>query len=200
MRRYIVGRVAQMLPVILLIVIANFVLIHVAPGDPVQIMAGDMAGKEYVAATRAKYGLDQPLPKQLVTYLRKVFTGDLGYSYDYNQPVLDVILRHLPATLLLVLTAQFLGIALGIVLGVLAARRQGSPLDNILTMAASILYSVPVFWLGLIAIIAFGVRLHWLPTSGMNTVMGPTSGWAFVLDLLRHLLLPASTLMLVWVF
>ncbi|MDB4897573.1 MAG: transporter permease, partial [Firmicutes bacterium] len=79
-------------------------------------------------------------------------------------------------------------------------RRQGSPLDNILTMTASLLYSVPVFWLGLIAIIAFGVKLHWLPTSGMNTVMGPTSGWAFVLDLVRHLLLPASTLMLVWVF
>lgn len=199
LRRYVIGRIIQIIPVVLLVVIFNFVLIRVAPGDPIQIMAGELASEEFIEATRAKYGLDLPIHQQLWIYLQQVFSGDFGHSYDYNQPVLTIILNHLPATLLLVLTGQLLGIFAGILLGVVAAQRYGSPFDSLLTMLNSLLYSVPVFWLGLIAILLFGVKLRWLPTSGMNTVMGPTEGWPWVVDVAKHLAMPAFSLSLVWV-
>lgn len=199
LRRYVLGRFLQMVPTVLLIVVFNFFLIHLAPGDPVQIMAGDFATQEFIDATRAKYGLDDPLYVQLLRYLAAVFTGDLGHSYDHNRPVLDLILDRLPATLTLVLSAQIIGVTLGITLGVAAAQRHGSLLDTGTTMLAAVLYSVPVFWAGLMGILIFGVNLRWLPTSGMSTLMGPTSGLPYVIDVARHLVMPAATLVAVWI-
>ncbi|MEQ9815469.1 MAG: ABC transporter permease [Azospirillaceae bacterium] len=199
MKRYITVRLLQVVPTILFIIVFNFVLIRIAPGDPAQIMAGDFATQELVEQTRARYGLDQPIPVQLFAYLGSVLSGDLGYSYDYNRPVLDVILERLPATLILVLTAQILGILLGMALGVFAARRPGSVGDFALVTTTSILYSVPVFWLGLVAILLFGVEWGLLPTSSMRSIMGPTEGWPLIADVLTHLILPAGTLMLAWI-
>lgn len=199
MKRYIALRLLQVVPTILFIIIFNFVLIRIAPGDPAQIMAGDFATAELVEQTRARYGLDQPIPDQLINYLGSVLTGDLGYSYDYNRPVLDVIIERLPATLILVLTAQILGIILGMTLGVIAAQRPGSVGDFALVTTTSVLYSVPVFWLGLIAILLFGVNWGLLPTSGMRSIMGPTEGWPLFVDIVTHLVLPAGTLMLAWI-
>lgn len=196
MGNYVGLRLLQIIPTILLIIVFNFVLIRIAPGDPAEIMAGDFATPEVVETIRVKYGLDQPVHVQLVQYLGSVLTGDLGFSYDYGRPVLDVILERLPATLLLIGTAQILGIVLGIGLGVFAARRANSPADLGLTALTSFLYSVPVFWLGFIFILFFGIRWGILPTSNMRTIMGPSEGWGLIADVSRHLVLPALTLTL----
>ena len=197
MQRYLATRLLQTIPTVLLIVVFNFLLIRIAPGDPAEIMAGDFATPEVVETIRGRYGLDQPMIVQLWTYLKSVVSGDLGFSYDYGRPVLDVILARLPATLLLVLTAQVLGIVLGIILGMLAARRHSSILDFALTAVMSFLYSIPVFWLGLVAILLFGIHWHILPTSNMRTIMGPSSGLPALWDVVKHLILPSATLMLV---
>jgi len=196
MGRYILLRLFQIIPTILLIIVFNFVLVRIAPGDPAEIMAGDFATPEVVETIRVKYGLDQPIFTQLVAYLKAVLTGDLGYSFDYNRPVLDVILERIPATLLLVLTAQFVGIALGIGLGTIAARRPGGTFDIGLTATTSLLYSVPVFWLGFVLILFFGIQWKLLPTSNMRTIMGPDSGLPLILDVSSHIVLPAATLAL----
>jgi peptide/nickel transport system permease protein len=196
MRRYLSIRLLQIIPTVLLIIIFNFVLIRIAPGDPAQIMAGDFATQDVIEQTRRHYGLDQPIIVQLSIYLRSVLSGDLGFSYDYQRPVLDVILDRLPATLTLVLTAQVLGIMLGIILGVVAARRAGSVFDFGLTAVTSLLYSVPVFWLGLIGILLFGIKWKVLPTSNMRSIMGPAEGFPMIMDIGHHLILPAGTLML----
>lgn len=198
-RRYILGRFLQMVPVVFLILVLNFTLIRLAPGDPALIMAGEWATTETVEAIRTKYALDQPLGTQLVAYLKQTVSGDLGYSYDWNQPVFDLIMSRIPATLLLVFTSQGLGISLGIFLGVVSARYVGSRLDAALTLGAAVAYSLPVFWLGLMLIIVFGIWLKWFPTSGMQSVAGVQEGLPAVLDTLRHLVLPAVSLMLVWV-
>jgi len=162
-------------------------------------MAGEWASQQQVDAIRAKYALDQPIMVQLGEYLKQTLRGDLGYSYDWGRPVIDLILSRIPATLLLVLSSQALGICLGIVLGVISARRVGSRIDAALTLGASVAYSLPVFWLGLMMIVVFGIWLKWLPTGGMVSITGPRSGIPHILDILRHLALPAVSLMLVWV-
>ncbi|HBY93956.1 MAG: ABC transporter permease [Ardenticatenaceae bacterium] len=198
-RTYVAGRVLQMIPVILLILVLNFFLIHLAPGDPALIMAGEWATDETVDAIREKYALDQPLMTQLGHYLLQTLKGDLGYSYDWDRPVIDLILTRIPATLLLVLTSQGLGITLGIVLGVIAARYAGTGIDAALTLSAAVLYSLPVFWLGLMMIVVFGIWLKWFPTSGMMSITGVRGGLPHIVDILHHLILPAISLMLVWV-
>ena len=198
-RGYVIGRLLQMIPVILLILVLNFILIRLAPGDPALIMAGEWATDEYIAAVREKYALDQPILVQLGKYLKQTLTGDLGYSYDWHQPVLDLILSRLPATLLLVLSSQVLGIFLGIILGVFSARHVGSGLDATLTLSAAVAFSLPVFWLGLMLIFVFGIWLKWLPSGGMISIVGPRTGLPHVLDILHHLILPAVSLAVVWV-
>lgn len=194
MGRYLVRRVAQIAPVILALVIFNFVLVHIAPGDPATALAGDSAPLEYVEKLRTSYGLDQPLYTQLFIYLQKLVQGDLGYSFAYRKPVLDVLVSRINPTLLLVGVSQLLAIPLGIVLGAAAARRRNGWFDNILSASMLALYSVPVFWLGLVFILFFAVHAQWLPSSGMmNFSYGrPPDPW----DIARHLVLPLSVLVL----
>lgn len=198
MIRYTLVRLAQMIPTILMIAVFNFVLIHMTPGDPAEMLAGDFATPEVIERARAEMGLDKPLLSQLAIYMSNIVRGDLGYSYGYNRPVLSVILSFLPATLILLLTAQILGIVIGILLGLWAARRYDTWPDSLVTSLLSLVYSLPVFWIGLIAILVFGVQLRVLPTSGM-TSFGVDGTLAQILDVLRHLILPAGTLMLVWI-
>jgi len=194
MGRYLVRRIAQIAPVILALVIFNFVLVHIAPGDPATALAGDSAPLEYVEKLLASYGLDQPLYTQLFIYLQKLAQGDLGYSFAYRKPVLEVLVSRINPTLLLVGVSQLLAIPLGIALGAVAARRRNGWFDNILSASMLALYSVPVFWLGLVFILFFAVHAQWLPSSGMMsfTYGRPPDPW----DIARHLILPLSVLVL----
>lgn len=196
--RIVRRRLLQMIPVILGIVVFNFLLLHMAPGDAVDVIAGEAgAGDlEYVAQLRAQYGLDQPLPAQLAKYLWNVVQLDLGHSVRHNMPVLDLILDRLPATLLLMLGAMAMSILFGVTLGVVAAWRVRSPADTLISIFALLSYATPTFWIGLMFILLFSVTLGWLPTSGMRTIGVSQSGLAAAVDVGRHLLLPAVTLAL----
>ena len=196
--RVVAIRLAQMVPVALVVVVLNFTLIHLAPGDISNLLAGDDPDPAYRASVRASYGLDQPFVVQIWRYMRQVLAGDLGRSFHSHQPVLQEVLQRLPATLLLVGTSLLLAVTIGTAIGTWIARRAGGPLDQIVSTISVSLFSVPVFWLGLMLILVFAVWHRWLPTSGMQTPGGPREGWPMMLDVARHLVLPAASLAVVW--
>lgn len=187
--------------VILFVIAINFALIRAAPGDPAAVLAGEAGAvdAEFVERIRKDYGLDQPLPVQLATYIKQLATFNLGDSYRENRPVKEIIFEKLPATLLLTLSAFVFSIAIGISLGVAAARRAGSALDALITAGSLVFFAMPLFWLGLLAIVLFSVKLGWLPPYGMSTVGAGLEGWRALLDVGKHLLMPAVTLGLFYV-
>lgn len=187
--------------VILFVIAINFALIRSAPGDPATILAGEAGAVDagFVERVRKDYGLDQPLPVQFATYVKQLVSFDFGQSYRENRPVKDIILEKLPATLLLTLSAFVFSILLGISLGVAAARRTGSVLDTLITAGSLVFFAMPLFWFGLLAIVVFSLKLGWLPAYGMSTVGADLQGWAALLDVGKHLLMPAVTLGLFYV-
>jgi peptide/nickel transport system permease protein len=198
-RRYLLLRLAQFLPVVLAVVVLNFTLIHLAPGDISTLLAGEAADPAYIAQVRSEYGLDQPFAVQLVRYVGHVFRLDLGVSYRTHAPVLTDILPHVVPTLLLVGCSLLLSLVFGTWVGTMIARRPGSWIDSVVSTASISLFSVPVFWLGLMLVLLFAVQNRWLPSSGMHTVGGPREGLPMVLDTLAHLVLPVLTLSAVWI-
>lgn len=187
--------------VILFVIAINFTLIRAAPGDPATILAGEAGAVDagFVERVRKDYGLDQPLPVQLLTYMKQLLSFDFGNSYRENRPVKEIILEKLPATLLLTLSAFVFSIAVGIGLGIAAARRAGSVLDALITAGSLVFFAMPLFWFGLLAIVLFSVKLGWLPPYGMSTVGADLEGWRAWVDTGRHLLMPAVTLGLFYV-
>lgn len=196
----IVSRLAKALGVIFAVVVVNFFLIRLAPGDPASIMAGEAGASDpqYVARLREQFGLDQPLLVQLWSYIKGILHFDWGFSYRMKLPVLDLILDRLPATLLLMSAAFVFSIVFGILLGVLSAKTrytgQRRWLDSLIVSAALVLYATPLFWLSLLAIILFSVVLGWLPAFGMQSVGVELTGWAHIKDVALHLVLPTVSL------
>jgi len=183
------------IPVLLGIIIVNFLLIHIAPGDPVAIFLGSMGtSQEYVQAVRERLGLDKPLHIQLLIYIKNVLKGDLGFSYVNQEPVLKLIIERIPATLLLMGTALILSSILGVILGVISSKKPYSIIDNINTLIALIGYSIPVFWFGQILLIFLSLRLNLFPSQGMSSLRVVHSGLRYYLDLAHHLALPALAL------
>lgn len=191
---YVARRVLQAIPLIFVIIIINFFLIHSAPGDPLLVLTGHMeTTEEYLQQLRLEFGLDRPLIEQLGLYMWNTLQLDLGYSLRYRQDVTTLIFSRLPPTLLLMGTALVLSSVIGIVLGVIAARRPYSVSDNAVTFVALAGYSMPVFWLGQLLLLAFAVHLMWFPVQGMYSLRAPSEGFGRLLDLLHHLALPALT-------
>ena len=181
---------------LLLVLILNFFLIHMAPGDVVDTIAGAMGGADeaVMAEIRAAYGLDRPLLEQLGAYLAKVVQFDLGHSFFFNRPVTELILDRLPATLLLVVSAQLLAIVFGTFLGVMAARNPNGLFSHLLTLFSLLFYAAPVFWTGLLFLIVFTSVVPWFPVAGMRDVTLEGGFFAHTLDVLHHLVLPMVTL------
>ncbi|MEM7496848.1 MAG: ABC transporter permease [Pseudomonadota bacterium] len=181
---------------LLLIVTLNFILINAAPGDPAAVMAGEAgaADEKFIADLRAKFGLDQPFHIRLWTYVSNVVQLDLGYSYRRDAPVLDLIMERLPATLLLTMTAFFVSLGIGVLLGAIAAARVGRWADSLVTTLALLFYATPLFWVALMAVLLFSVQLEWLPGFGFETVGAGYTGLERALDIGTHLILPALTL------
>ena len=184
------------LALLLAVLILNFTLIHIAPGDVADTIAGDMGGAdaEVMAQIRRDYGLDLPFHEQLFAYVARLARGDLGYSFFFNQPVTELLLERLPATLLLVLSAQVLAIMLGTVLGVIAARRPNGLLSHGVTIFALLGFSAPVFWTGIMLIILFCSIFPIFPVAGMVDVTVEGGWFVKTLDVLYHLFLPMVTL------
>jgi peptide/nickel transport system permease protein len=210
MGRYIARRLLNLIPVILGITLLVFAFLHFIPGDPAQVLAGQRATPQAIAAIREQLGLNKPLPVQYILFLGNLLRFNLGYSIISGASVIQEITTRWPATFELSVAAMLIALILGIPTGVLAAVRKNSPIDN-LTMSASLLgVSMPVFWLGLLLIYLFAVNLQWLP-SGLRLsqeaalTFKPITGF-YVLDallelnpkvlkdVLDHLLLPALTL------
>lgn len=183
------------IPLLLAVVVVNFTVIHLAPGDPIQALIGDYpAPPEYVEKMRHELGLDKPVPQQLATYLEKVVQGDLGYSFANSRSVSSLIIERVKNTLLLVGTALVLASMLGIVLGVSAARSRGSLLDRALSLFSMMGFSIPVFWLAQILIVAFAVHFRWLPSNGIESTRDEFVGWDHVVDVAKHMVLPVIAL------
>lgn len=197
MWRYVVWRLAQVPPLVLAIAALLFAIIHLAPGDPVQALVGDFpAPEEYVRKVREDFGLDRPLIVQFGRYLGALARGDLGFSFVYRKPVLELIVERASATALLTLTALAFASTCGVALGVVAARRPFSVVDGLVSGGSVVGFSVPVFWLGQLLILLFAVVLGWLPAQGMTSVREQYEGWARAQDVAAHLLLPAFALSL----
>jgi len=194
MTRYLVRRLLQTIPLLFAVIGLTFVLIHVAPGDPVHILGGDGGDAAYYASMSAKFGLDRPLPEQLLIYFGSALHGDFGYSYVQRRPVFDVIADRIPATALLMLSALFLSTVLGVLLGTISARRLNRPPDHVITIATLVGGATPAFWLGQVLVLVFASGLGWLPVQGMTSARGVAPGMDAVIDLLRHLVLPVTTL------
>ncbi|WP_235034891.1 ABC transporter permease [Roseomonas sp. 18066] len=189
-------RLLQVVPVLFGIATLNFLILQLAPGDVVDVLAGEAgaATPETMAELRRSFGLDQPVWLQYLRYLGQLASLDLGHSYRLNLPVRELILTRLPPTLLLMVSALLLAILLGSLAGILSARRVGGWLDTVVSGVTLLSYAVPTFWLGLMAIVLFSARLGWLPSGGMLTIGAGHSGWALLRDIAAHLVLPAVTL------
>ena len=184
--------------VILLIavLVLNFSMMHLAPGDVADTISQSMGGadQELLDQIRADYGLDQPFIVQLGRYIGGVLQFDLGYSFFYNQPVTELILQRLPATLLLVITAQVLALLIGVVMGVICARKPNGILSHFVTFLALFGYAAPVFWTGILLLIAFSLKIQLFPVAGMRDVTIEGGFWVHFVDLVKHMVLPVVTL------
>lgn len=198
MGRYLRKRLLTGILVILVSLSLNFALIHLAPGNPISLLAGkDNPSPEMIAALTEKYGLNDPVPIQFVNYIKTLLKGDLGYSILNDQPVSKLIHEKVGPTLLLALTGVILAVIIGTLIGIYAARRKGSKFDTIMSGLSYIFDSTPGFWLGLMLILIFASGLGWLPTAGMVDLRAGSTGFAHFLDVLKHLVLPLSTVVLI---
>ena len=199
MGRYIIRRSLQAIPLLLLLSIFMFLLIHALPGGPDQVIFNphlDAAGR---AALRARFGLDQPLPVQYLVWLRNCLVGDFGYSFATNQAVSTVIGQRFPATLQLFAISLLVALVLAIFLGVISAIRQNSPLDYTVTTISYFGLAMPAFLLGLFLQDIFAVQLHWLPVSGTTTLGYTYDPFNAFIDHLLHLVLPVTALSVLFV-
>ncbi len=196
--RYVMRRLLQAVPVVLGVVVLNFLLLQLAPGDAATVLAGEAGGApfEYIQQLRQRFGLDQPVLVQLGLYVKNILALDLGYSFRNQSPVLPLILARLWPTLLLMGTTLILSVAGGVLLGLLAAIWVRTWKDHVISFAAIIAYAMPLFWIGLMLILVFSIKLDWLPTSGMEDAAAFYEGWERVVDISKHLVLPSVTLSL----
>ncbi|MDH5355911.1 MAG: ABC transporter permease, partial [Gammaproteobacteria bacterium] len=193
MRRYILARLLAVIPVLAGLTIIVFLIMTFIPGDPATAILGSYASPENVAKINKELGLDKPVVQQYFIWLSNILSGDFGRSYSLNRPVLDEVLERFSATLILAGASLLLCTVWGILIGIWTAARQYGWTDKILTFIVLIGISIPSFWLGLLLILLFAVELRWLPASGMFAIYGGGD----LLDLGRHLLLPALTLSIV---
>jgi peptide/nickel transport system permease protein len=199
MGRYVIRRILQAIPLLLLVSIFMFTLIHLMPGGPEQVIFNPRLSAAARAEMRIRFGLDDPVPIQYLKWLRNSLTGDFGFSFATNQPVTSILAQRFPATLELFGTALLFALCIAVVLGVIAGVKQGTLTDYVLTTVSYFGISMPIFLFALFAQYIFGVALHWLPTSGMQTVGYTLAPFDAFIDGLQHLILPMLVLSIVFI-
>lgn len=193
--RYVARRLSQAVLVMLLVVIGSFILVKLAPGDFVDTLAGtsEMTA-EQMAALRARYGLDQPVPVQLFYYMLRLATLDFGFSPLNNAPVIEVIARRWPVTAILVVASVSISMCVGTLLGVVAARHAGRPVDLGLSVLMLVFYATPSFIIAMILIFVFSVKWNILPIAGFATIGSGYAGLRYAADVAWHLTMPVAAL------
>jgi peptide/nickel transport system permease protein len=194
MLRFAIGRIVQAIPLMAVVVLLVFFLLQLIPGDPVQAMVGQYpVPPEFRAAIESHYHLNDPLPVRLLQYFTNLLHGDIGYSFQMQRPVLDLVLERAPRTLLLAGAGFAIGIPIGVAIGTISATTTHRSVDRFWTTATLIAYAIPGFWLGQILVIVFAMHFGWLPTQGMAPLISRSSGFAWFLERARYLALPAIT-------
>ncbi len=193
MSGYVVRRLLQAAVLSVSVLVLTFLLIRLAPGDPIAVLAGERSTAEYQAQLRQDLGLDRPLPVQLWRYIGSVAHGNLGFSFSLQQSVGSLIVQRAPATLLLMGVSLGLSAILGVWIGIRTATRRHTLDSHVLTVGSLVGYSVPSFWLAEILILVFAVRFQWFPLVGMTSLAGYT-GLRQLIDVAWHLVLPTATL------
>jgi len=198
---FITRRIAKGLLVVLIATVANFALIHLAPGDPAMVLAGEAGASDpqFIEQLHREFGLDRPFAQQLLIYVEQVASGNLGYSYRQQTGVAELILDRLPATLALTASGYLLALILGLSFGYVAATTRLRPVGEAITVIATLLYATPIFLTGLAGVLVFSVWLGWLPAFGSTSVGADLGGVEYAADYARHLLLPTLTLGLFYV-
>jgi len=193
---YPVRRLLQAVPLVAVIAVMNFFWLRLAPGDLADVMAGEAgaATPEYLAALRHQFGTDQPLGLQFLAYLERIVHLDLGWSFRYNESVLQLIAGRLPATALLMISALVIALVLGCLAGTIAAVSRHRWVDVAVSILATLGFATPLFWLGLMLMVLFSAHLHWLPAGGILTPGVAATGWAMLRDLAAHMVLPVFCL------
>lgn len=203
---YVVKRALQAIPLLIGIATILFVVMHIAPGDPIEMYlqrhretfaTGRAFDPNLEQAIRHKYGLDRPIPVQYVIWLRQLAHGDFGESFQYHKPVSALIAERLPYTLQLTVLSLLLGALVGIAIGIISAVRQYSVVDKTVTLSSLVVYSIPEFWLAVMLILLFGVTLRWFPlsqTRSLEYLLLSTP--AKIADRVWHLVLPVAVLSL----
>ena len=189
MKRYIIKRIVQMIPVLILVSIFSFMIIHFAPGDPLNMYIRPDMTQQEINELRVDLGLDGTIVEQYFAWSKNVCKGNFGNSLINHQPVASQIFSKLPATILLMGTSFVLSVLVAIPLGLWSGMKKNKMTDQVISILAYIGISIPAFWLGLMLIIVFALNLHWLPSNGMRTV-----GVKSVFDVAKHLILPGIVL------
>ena len=200
MKTAIIQRILLGFFLLIAVIVLNFLLLQLAPGDVVDAMLAEGGGGDPVLAAklRAAYGLDQPVYIQLFKYLGQVLTGDLGYSFYYDDSVSALILGHLPTTLMLTLSALVVAVGVGTLFGVYAAIKPRGIFSNFVTVFSLLGYATPVFWLGMIILLVFALYLPLFPAFGIRSIPEPEHLFDRILDLINHLVLPVFTLAILY--
>jgi len=195
LKKYVARRLLQAIPLVFIIMALNFLIMQMAPGDPVDFLVSGLEGasKEFIDMVKAKYGFDRPIHEQFIRYMSNILRGDFGYSFYFHQPVVKILIPRLRNTLLLT-TASLLIELSGIIFGVIASKKVYSLTDNLITVSSLVTFNMPYFWLAMMLILFFGLRLRWFPVTGMFDI--GTVGFNKTISILRHLVLPAACLSL----
>lgn len=194
MLRYALIRILQAIPMVIAVIVLVFVMLQFTPGDPVQAIVGQYpVPPDFRAEIVRLYHLNDPLPVRLWHYFVNLAHGDLGYSFQQQDSVMNLILQRAPRTLLLAAAAFIIGVPIGISIGLLSATTRNRQVDRFWTTVTLVGYAVPGFWLGQLLVILFAMHLGWFPTQGMGPVFSRATGVAFVLERARYLALPAVT-------
>ena len=192
--RFTIRRLLLAIPTTLAVVVLSFVLIHLAPGDPITAIAGDGGDAAYYAETRARFGLDRSIVRQFASYLWRLLHGDLGRSYIQGRPVRTMIAERLGATLLLTGVALMISTVVGIGAAMFTASRRGRAGDVVISAFFVLVFATPAFWLGQLAIIWLALHAGWFPVQGMTDARSAFTGWRAARDVAHHLALPVAVL------